>query len=79
MNPNPSATAFTPALPLALLGDDTLRQRVQTALDQKTKPQGSLGRLEALALQRANWYVFRDRRPELYSALCTYDGVLPQR
>lgn len=35
--------------------------------------------LEALALQRANWYVFRDRRPELYSALCTYDGVLPQR
>ena len=35
--------------------------------------------LEALALQRANWHVFRDRRPELYSALCTYDGVLPQR
>jgi len=35
--------------------------------------------LEALALQRANWYVFRDRRPELYSALCTFDGVLPQR
>ncbi|NDE00931.1 MAG: N-carbamoylputrescine amidase [Gammaproteobacteria bacterium] len=35
--------------------------------------------LEALAQQRANWYVFRDRRPELYSALCTYDGVLPQR
>jgi nicotinate-nucleotide--dimethylbenzimidazole phosphoribosyltransferase len=30
-----------------------LRQRVQQLLDQKTKPQGSLGRLEALALQLA--------------------------
>jgi N-carbamoylputrescine amidase len=30
--------------------------------------------LEALALQRANWYVFRDRRPELYGALTSYDG-----
>ena len=63
MNPNPSATAFTPALPLALLGDDTLRQRVQTALDQKTKPQGSLGRLEALALQLA--MALNDEQPQL--------------
>ena len=31
--------------------------------------------LEALAAQRANWFVFRDRRPELYSALTTYDGA----
>ena len=31
--------------------------------------------LDALERQRANWYVFRDRRPELYAALGTYDGV----
>ena len=23
---------------------------------------------------RNNWFVFRDRRPELYGALTTYDG-----
>jgi nicotinate-nucleotide--dimethylbenzimidazole phosphoribosyltransferase len=47
--PNP----YVSTLPMAPLGDNTLHQRVQTALDQKTKPQGSLGRLEALALQLA--------------------------
>jgi len=31
--------------------------------------------LAELERQRANWYVFRDRRPELYAALGTYDGV----
>lgn len=31
--------------------------------------------LDALARQRANWFVFRDRRPELYGALVTHDGV----
>jgi N-carbamoylputrescine amidase len=30
--------------------------------------------LEALDEQRNNWFVFRDRRPELYGALTTYDG-----
>jgi N-carbamoylputrescine amidase len=30
--------------------------------------------LAALAEQRDNWFVFRDRRPELYRALTTYDG-----
>ncbi|MCP5328643.1 MAG: N-carbamoylputrescine amidase [Sinobacteraceae bacterium] len=30
--------------------------------------------LDALALQRDNWFVFRDRRPELYTALAGYDG-----
>ena len=30
--------------------------------------------LEAIALQRDNWFVFRDRRPELYGALAGYDG-----
>jgi len=33
--------------------------------------------LDALELMRNNWYVFRDRRPELYAALLTYDGVTP--
>jgi nicotinate-nucleotide--dimethylbenzimidazole phosphoribosyltransferase len=50
---NTTPTPFASTLPLAPLGDDALRQRVQMALDQKTKPQGSLGRLEALALQLA--------------------------
>lgn len=30
--------------------------------------------LAALAAQRANWFVFRDRRPELYGSLTSYDG-----
>ncbi len=30
--------------------------------------------LEVLDEQRNNWFVFRDRRPELYGALATYDG-----
>jgi nicotinate-nucleotide--dimethylbenzimidazole phosphoribosyltransferase len=56
-------TAFTPTLPLAALGDDALRRRVQAALDHKTKPQGSLGRLEALALQLA--LALNDEQPRL--------------
>jgi nicotinate-nucleotide--dimethylbenzimidazole phosphoribosyltransferase len=46
-----------PALPtlpdIADLHDEVLTIRLQNALDQKTKPQGALGRLEALALQLA--------------------------
>jgi N-carbamoylputrescine amidase len=38
--------------------------------------------LDALAEMRNNWLVFRDRRPELYGALTSYDGstapLLPQ-
>jgi N-carbamoylputrescine amidase len=30
--------------------------------------------LEAAAQLRNNWFVFRDRRPELYGALTSYDG-----
>jgi N-carbamoylputrescine amidase len=30
--------------------------------------------LAALAERRDNWFVFRDRRPDLYGALTTYDG-----
>ena len=30
--------------------------------------------LDAIALQRASWGLFRDRRPELYGALVGYDG-----
>jgi nicotinate-nucleotide--dimethylbenzimidazole phosphoribosyltransferase len=43
--------------------DESLRKRVQAALDAKTKPQGSLGRLEALALQLA--LILRSERPRL--------------
>lgn len=31
--------------------------------------------LAALEEQRNNWFVFRDRRPELYGALTSYDGT----
>jgi nicotinate-nucleotide--dimethylbenzimidazole phosphoribosyltransferase len=60
---NTTQTPFASTLPLAPLGDDTLHQRVQTALDQKTKPQGSLGRLEALALKLA--LALNTERPQL--------------
>ena len=30
--------------------------------------------LDAIALQRDNWFVFRDRRPDLYGALTGFDG-----
>lgn len=30
--------------------------------------------LEKLELQRIEWGIFRDRRPDLYQAICTYDG-----
>lgn len=30
--------------------------------------------LAAIAAQRDNWFVFRDRRPELYAALSSFDG-----
>ena len=33
--------------------------------------------LAANSLQRANWGVFRDRRPDLYAPLLTLDGVTP--
>ena len=36
---------------LADIGDPVLRRTLQDRLDQKTKPVGSLGRLEALAVQ----------------------------
>ena len=52
-----------PELPPARFGDDTLRQCVQAALDAKTKPRGSLGRLESLALQLA--LIQRTERPRL--------------
>ncbi len=35
--------------------------------------------LEELAEQRSNWFVFRDRRPELYGALTSYDAATQSR
>ena len=35
--------------------------------------------LDRLALQRASWGVFRDRRPDLYGPLLTLDGETPVR
>ncbi|MDF2942480.1 MAG: N-carbamoylputrescine amidase [Herbinix sp.] len=32
--------------------------------------------LDAIAEQRIEWGIFRDRRPELYKAILTYDGVV---
>lgn len=32
--------------------------------------------LDAIADQRAEWGIFRDRRPDLYRAVLTYDGVV---
>ena len=34
--------------------------------------------LDAIATQRAGWGLFRDRRPELYGALLSADGVTSQ-
>ena len=55
--------SFQPTLPLAPFGDASLRERVQAALDAKTKPPGSLGRLETLALQLA--LIQRREQPQL--------------
>jgi N-carbamoylputrescine amidase len=35
--------------------------------------------LEALAQMRNNWFVFRDRRPDLYGNLVSLDGQMPAR
>lgn len=32
--------------------------------------------LDAIAEQRIEWGIFRDRRPDLYKAILTYDGVV---
>jgi len=31
--------------------------------------------LDELEMRRADWGIFRDRRPDLYRAICTYDGT----
>jgi nicotinate-nucleotide--dimethylbenzimidazole phosphoribosyltransferase len=50
----PMTTTTSPALPqVPDLHDAALTERVQHKLDRKTKPQGSLGRLEQLALRLA--------------------------
>jgi N-carbamoylputrescine amidase len=32
--------------------------------------------LDAIAIHRASWGIFRDRRPDMYKVLLTYDGVV---
>jgi nicotinate-nucleotide--dimethylbenzimidazole phosphoribosyltransferase len=49
----PAVPAFAPPALPRIDADGELAQRVRRALDAKTKPPGSLGRLEALALQLA--------------------------
>lgn len=56
---------FEPMLPLPPPDDGQLRERVQAALDGKTKPRGALGRLESLALQLA--LILRDELPTLHA------------
>ncbi|MDF2926135.1 MAG: carbon-nitrogen hydrolase [Paenibacillaceae bacterium] len=35
--------------------------------------------LDQLEVQRIEWGIFRDRRPDLYRAIATYDGVTPRQ
>jgi N-carbamoylputrescine amidase len=35
--------------------------------------------LDAVRTRRNGWFVFRDRRPDLYGSLATFDGVVPER
>ncbi|MEW6706591.1 MAG: nicotinate-nucleotide--dimethylbenzimidazole phosphoribosyltransferase [Pseudomonadota bacterium] len=49
--------------PIAPTADGELQQRLQQVLDRKTKPQGSLGRLERLAMQLG--LVLRSAEPTL--------------
>ena len=52
-------------IPLADLHDDALAARVQHRIDQKTKPLGALGRIEALMQQMA--LVLGDDAPQLHN------------
>jgi N-carbamoylputrescine amidase len=34
--------------------------------------------LDRLGEQRTEWGIFRDRRPDLYKAILTYDGIVKE-
>ena len=53
---------------------DALGAKVQEAGEEEERVLVAQFDLAELAAQRDNWFVFRDRRPELYGALCTLDG-----
>ena len=63
MDLSSARTALAGLLDVADLHDEALQARVQLALDRKTKPQGSLGRLESLALKLA--LIQGSERPQL--------------
>lgn len=56
--------------------DDALRARVEAAIDAKTKPPGSLGRIEALALQLALAQGTEAPTPHAMLLLCAGDHGL---
>jgi len=54
---------------------DAMGQIVAEAPDEAEKVLTHTFDLEAIAQLRDNWFVFRDRRPDLYGPLTTLDGV----
>jgi N-carbamoylputrescine amidase len=58
---------------------DSLGAKVAEAAEEGDAVLTATFDLEALAQLRNNWFVFRDRRPDLYGNLVSLDGQVPQR